>query len=90
MNQLASILTDLGADPSLREQLRTDPKGLLTARGLTESEQAAILSGCRDEISAMVASGMTAVTCNSFFADPGPDPDTDPEPWPDEGSKGSE
>jgi len=92
MSQLVNILTDLAADPVQQRAFAADPAGFATELGLSEAEMDALLAGSREQISALVARGLpvshqVAVSCNSFFADPGPDPDTDPEPWPEEGDK---
>jgi len=89
MNQIVNFLTDMAADPAMQHQFANDPQALFASSEFSDEVREALLAGDRTQISDLVAaslpvSHMTAVSCNSFFADPGPDPDSDPDPWPND------
>ncbi len=85
---LVDFLTQLAVNPIQQEQFAADPKAVLAGSGLSPQDQAALLCGDRESLSAVAAQSLpaahqAAVAGNCFVADPGPDPDSDHDPWPD-------
>lgn len=80
MSQLLNLLTDLALDPKKQSVFIKNPGSLMNEVGLSEPEQAAIMSKEGAKIAAFFADERVPLAISA--ADPGPDPLPDPDPFP--------
>lgn len=80
MSQLFHLLTDLALAPNKQRVFINNPSALMDEAGLSEAEQAAMLSKEAAKIAALFADQPVPLAVT--MADPGPDPLPDPDPGP--------
>jgi hypothetical protein len=80
MSNLLDLLTDLALDTKKQSAFINHPHSLMDGVGLSEAEQAAMMSGESAKIAALFADERVPLAITA--GDPGPDPLPDPDPFP--------
>ena len=87
MSNIIGFLINLACDPTMQELFQSQPKAMMKAAGLTETEISRLTSRDRTKISAalddsLATNEFVAIQASCTVLDPGPDPDPDPDPDP--------
>jgi hypothetical protein len=80
VSNLFHLLTNLAIEPKKESVFINNPKLFMDEVGLSEAEQALILSQESTKIAALFADEQVELAISA--ADPGPDPLPDPDPFP--------
>jgi len=89
--QITDVFLRMGEDPALLSEFERDPRAVLEASGLSESQVSTVLTGDADTVRAAVADEVArdpvrrhiVVAPRMTIYKPEPEPDSEPEPEPE-------